>query len=304
MSARVAALAFVALGVCAVEARAADPRGVYARVQRTLETPDDDPSEIWIWGAFALSGPESEGDAYARRGAGYLRFVCRTDRPSCQEEWRQIARVAGADTCVGFGTRLVQPTIHLDPEGRGAASDYEIGFGVLTTDTGPGNVCASLRALVPADAAAPDGGGTSSSRDGATPGAAAGDGGTPGAAAGDGGTPDGAASDGGRTGGASVDGAAGAIVDVRPQDVGAAPDSPSPPGSPDASSPSGVARDGALGASDAGGGAGPAGDDGGCSCALGAARPSPSRLPLLPVLPLLPLLAGWMRRRRGRLDRR
>jgi hypothetical protein len=86
-------------------ARASDPAGVYARVDRvTLEPNEQNPERIKIWGAFALAA--GKGDSYREPECGYLYFqIVPGQERQCRAEWADFERVAGTGQCVAFGNR-------------------------------------------------------------------------------------------------------------------------------------------------------------------------------------------------------
>jgi hypothetical protein len=94
------------LCVAATGARASDPYGVYAFVDRVvLEPSDAAPERIQVWGGFALS---TNRNNYEFRDAerGYLYFKLRAgDEESCKKEWADLKAVAGTGQIVTFGSR-------------------------------------------------------------------------------------------------------------------------------------------------------------------------------------------------------
>jgi hypothetical protein len=86
-------------------ARASDPAGVYARVDRVwLEPNEQKPERIKIWGAFSLAA--GRGDNYEAPVCGYMYFKIAPDQEKqCRAEWADFQRVAGSGQCVAFGNR-------------------------------------------------------------------------------------------------------------------------------------------------------------------------------------------------------
>lgn len=86
-------------------ARASDPAGVYARVDRvSMEPNEQKPERIKIWGAFAVAA--GRGDSYQAPECGYLYFlIVPGQERQCQAEWADFERVAGTGQCVAFGNR-------------------------------------------------------------------------------------------------------------------------------------------------------------------------------------------------------
>lgn len=86
-------------------ARASDPAGVYARVDRVgMEPNEQTPERIKIWGAFAVAS--GRGDSYQAPECGYLYFqIVAGQERQCRAEWADFERVAGKGQCVAFGNR-------------------------------------------------------------------------------------------------------------------------------------------------------------------------------------------------------
>lgn len=161
-------------------AQASDVHGFYAAVTRVMQEPAADPKEIWIFGAFAVSGDFGTGDDYTERATGYLRFSCPAGQDAvCKLEWKDIAAAAGTVNCVGFGARArLQARVRTNPAADPGAEPYPVnGIGVISTASGPGGgggICPGLRMLsAEADGGAPD---DAMTGDGAPPDAVARDG--------------------------------------------------------------------------------------------------------------------------------
>ena len=92
-------------------ARASDPNGIYAFVDRVvLEPSDDKPERIQVWGGFALAKAGSR-DEYADAQRGYLYFKLRPgDEDVCKKEWADLKAVAGTGQLVSFGSRHEKPS--------------------------------------------------------------------------------------------------------------------------------------------------------------------------------------------------
>ncbi len=99
-------LAFlVLLGAAGLPARASDPVGIYALVDKVvLEPGEKSPERIQIWGAFAIA--KGSGDTYESAQRGYLFFKLKPgDEIVCKKEWADLKAVAGTRQCVAFGFR-------------------------------------------------------------------------------------------------------------------------------------------------------------------------------------------------------
>ena len=88
-------------------ARASDPTGIYAFVDRVVFEPNDaTPERLQVWGGFALAKTENRDD-YHNAERGYLYFKLRPgDEEICKKEWADLKSVAGGGQIVAFGSRL------------------------------------------------------------------------------------------------------------------------------------------------------------------------------------------------------
>jgi hypothetical protein len=113
-------------------ARASDPVGIYAVIDRVEREPStDSPQRIRIWGVFALAKGSGETYAPPLRGFMYFRLVPGKEEV-CRKEWNDLAKLAGKRQCVALGARYkpngtvrppkTDPTRSPDP--------YPIGFGL------------------------------------------------------------------------------------------------------------------------------------------------------------------------------
>jgi hypothetical protein len=86
-------------------ARASDPAGIYALVDRVeLQPNEQNPERIKLWGAFCLAA--GRGDEYLPPAQGYMYFSLVKDHErECRAEWADFERVAGTGQCVAFGNR-------------------------------------------------------------------------------------------------------------------------------------------------------------------------------------------------------
>jgi hypothetical protein len=90
----------------AATARASDPTGIYAFVDRVVFEPSETaPERIQIWGGFALAKTENRDD-YRNAERGFLYFKLRPgDEAVCQKEWADLKAVAGTGQIVAFASR-------------------------------------------------------------------------------------------------------------------------------------------------------------------------------------------------------
>ena len=68
-------------------AKASDPVGIYARVDRvSMEPNEETPGRIKIWGAFSMAA--GRGDSYQAPECGYLYFqIGSGQEKQCRAEW-------------------------------------------------------------------------------------------------------------------------------------------------------------------------------------------------------------------------
>ena len=94
------------LAGAASAARASDPTGIYAFVDRVVFEPNDAaPERIQVWGGFALAKTENRND-YHDAERGYMYFKLRPgDEEICKKEWADLKSVAGTGQIVAFGSR-------------------------------------------------------------------------------------------------------------------------------------------------------------------------------------------------------
>src|SRR5688572_26034042 len=103
LGAAISSAAVLCLGSSA--AKASDPVGVYAYVDRVvLEPSDGQPERIQIWGGFAVA--EGRGDTYAPAKRGYMYYTVKPgEEEICRKEWNDLKTIAGSEQFVAFGTR-------------------------------------------------------------------------------------------------------------------------------------------------------------------------------------------------------
>jgi hypothetical protein len=94
------------LAGAASAARASDPIGIYAFVDRVVFEPSEaTPERIQVWGGFALAKAKNRDD-YHDAERGYLYFKLRAgEEDICQKEWADLKSVAGTGQIVAFGSR-------------------------------------------------------------------------------------------------------------------------------------------------------------------------------------------------------
>lgn len=125
------AAALVAL--VAPPARASDPTGIYAFVDRVVFEPSEAaPERLQVWGGFALAKSENRND-YHKAERGYLYFTLRPgDEAVCKKEWADLKSVAGTRQIVAFGSRQQEPKVR-KPDAKAENPDvYPKSWGGVT----------------------------------------------------------------------------------------------------------------------------------------------------------------------------
>jgi hypothetical protein len=132
---RVMRLAGVAaIFLSAAAARASDPIGGFAVIDKVILEPNDDaPTRAQIWGTFCLATAVG-GNTYSPPVRGYLYYKAENGQENaCRKEWADMKKVAGTFQIVGFGSSFKR-------EGMGFVREsgekpktpdvYPVGFGL------------------------------------------------------------------------------------------------------------------------------------------------------------------------------
>lgn len=96
------------LGVAVSSARASDPIGIYAFVDRVVFEPNDAaPERVQVFGGFAVAVPRSQSNQeYRNAERGYMYFKLRAgEEETCKKQWADLKAVAGTGQIVAFGSR-------------------------------------------------------------------------------------------------------------------------------------------------------------------------------------------------------
>ena len=98
---------FALLILSPLAARASDPVGIYAIVDKVVLEPNTaTPERIQIFGTFSLAVPGGLGDQYTAPQEGYLYYKLNPEKEAiCQKEWADLKAVAGTQQCVAFASR-------------------------------------------------------------------------------------------------------------------------------------------------------------------------------------------------------
>jgi len=96
-------------GFAAGSARASDPIGIYALVDRVVIEPSDaQPERIQIWGAFSVATRQF-GDQYSPPIRGYLYYQLPPEKAgAARAEWADMQKIAGTGQIIAFGSRYQQ----------------------------------------------------------------------------------------------------------------------------------------------------------------------------------------------------
>jgi hypothetical protein len=122
----------VLLLALAPAARASDPTGIYAVVDKVILEPSTGSAErIQVWGVFALSQGKG-GDEYSPPSRGYLYFtVVKGKEDVCRKEWADLKKLAGTKQCVAFGSRYERKGgIRQRTDPTKDPDRYPLGFGL------------------------------------------------------------------------------------------------------------------------------------------------------------------------------
>jgi hypothetical protein len=116
-------------------ARASDPVGVYALVEKVVLEPNDKaPERIQVWGAFSLATP-TDRDRYDPPARGYLYFRLPSEKAEkARIEWADLQKLAVKAEPCAFGSRYAQKDgkirVRRAAEKPADPSAYPLGFGV------------------------------------------------------------------------------------------------------------------------------------------------------------------------------
>src|SRR5258706_2617025 len=99
----------VLFALTATKAKASDPIGIDALVDRVvIEPSDSQPERIQIWGAFSVAMRQF-GDQYSPPVRGYLYYQLPPEKTgAAKAEWADMQKVAGTGQIIAFGSRYQQ----------------------------------------------------------------------------------------------------------------------------------------------------------------------------------------------------
>jgi hypothetical protein len=144
-------LSLLALCGLTSSARASDPVGVYAVVEKVVAEPaDGTPQRVQVWGVFALnSGPRDE--PYSAPAYGYLYYKADEKPDAARREWEDLKSVAGTGQVVAFASRWKEKgRVRKATDKPDAPDAYPVAMGVTKVRGGDwGPVRALLEVPVP-----------------------------------------------------------------------------------------------------------------------------------------------------------
>ena len=129
------ACTFIALLLLQSTARASDPIGVFALVDRVVLEPNEStPERIQVWGTFALADRKDDQrrDKYAAPEQGYLYFSLPAEKADvARKEWKDLQKAAGTHEVIGFGSRYEsKPTVRKTEAKPADPDPYVLGWGM------------------------------------------------------------------------------------------------------------------------------------------------------------------------------
>jgi hypothetical protein len=140
--------AAAALLAAAGAARASDPVGIYALIDKVvLEPKEDKPERAQVWGVFRFA-VKNAGDEYTAPTAGYLYFKLAPDKEEAtRREWADLKKVAGTGQVVAFASRYGEKgTPHKASEKPDKTDAYPVAGGMHKIANG-GDIAKDLRSI-------------------------------------------------------------------------------------------------------------------------------------------------------------
>ena len=127
--------AFVLTGA---SARASDPIGVFARIDKVVLEPNDTaPERIQLWGSFCLADDKNR-DSYLAPQKGYLYYKLPAEKSEvARKEWNDLKATAGSGDVVGFGSRNSAKKVRSANEKAENPDVYPVTFGLVKSSERP-----------------------------------------------------------------------------------------------------------------------------------------------------------------------
>ncbi|MEW6156304.1 MAG: hypothetical protein AB1813_02670 [Verrucomicrobiota bacterium] len=128
---------WLVLACCAVAflmqpARASDPVGIYALIDKVvLEPSESAPERVQLWGTFAFAEGK-RGASYASPKSGVLYYKLPKDKPDvARKEWSDLKSLAGKIEVVGFASRYQDKgKLRSETEKLKDPEEYPLGWGL------------------------------------------------------------------------------------------------------------------------------------------------------------------------------
>lgn len=97
-------LTLAALFVAAAGARASDPTGIYALIDKVVQEPKEGtPERVQVWGVFVLG--RNRGNQHTPPLRGYMYFSATPGQEElCRREWADLKKIAGTGQVVAFAS--------------------------------------------------------------------------------------------------------------------------------------------------------------------------------------------------------
>lgn len=126
-----------AVSVSQSVARASDPTGVYAVINKVVFEPNADaPERVQIFGVFVVAVRENRNE-YQPLERGYLYFTLPDSkepaaRSVARKECADLNSLAGKHVVVGFGSRAeLRPTVRKADDKPASPDTYSLSYGVV-----------------------------------------------------------------------------------------------------------------------------------------------------------------------------
>ncbi len=113
-------------------ARASDPVGVYALIDKVVLEPNADaPERIQIFGVFVLAEPNDRNN-YQQPQRGYLYFTLPFKESVARKEWADLKGLAGKGQVIAFGSRFdLRARVRKADEKATSPDVYQISYGLV-----------------------------------------------------------------------------------------------------------------------------------------------------------------------------
>ena len=139
-------LPLLALSALATSARASDPVGIYAVVEKVVTEPaDGTPQRVQVWGVFSLNEGERR-DPYSAPAYGYLYYRADEKPDAARREWADLKSVAGTGQVVAFASRWKEKgRVRKAGDKPDAPDAYPVAMGVTKVRGGDWGPAAAIR---------------------------------------------------------------------------------------------------------------------------------------------------------------